>query len=158
VNFTHLDENGNINMVDVGNKPPTKREAVASGEICVGEEIFTKIKTNQIAKGNVLECAKIAGIMAAKKTHELIPLCHQICLDKVDISFSFDEKTHTIKAQSLARTNGQTGVEMEALIAVSVALTTVYDMCKALSKSMIISDIKLLSKSGGKSGDYVRQI
>lgn len=154
--FTHLDENGKARMVDVTEKPDTERTAIASGEILLSDEIFEKIKNNEIAKGDVLTAAKIAGIQAAKKTYELIPLCHNIFISNVGLSLELKEENKSVLITAEAKTVSKTGVEMEALTAVSVAALTVFDMCKAISKSMVITDIKVLRKSGGKSGDYKR--
>lgn len=153
-NFSHLDENGRAKMVDVTEKPDTERTAVASAEVMLTDEIFDKIKNNEIGKGDVLTVAKIAGIQAAKKTYELIPLCHNIFISNVNLSLELNEANRSVVITAETKTVSKTGVEMEALTAVSVAALTVFDMCKAISKSMIITDIKVLSKSGGKSGDY----
>ncbi|MGE5430279.1 MAG: cyclic pyranopterin monophosphate synthase MoaC [Syntrophomonadaceae bacterium] len=152
--FTHLDESGKARMVDVTEKPDTERTAIASAEVLLTEEIFEKIKNNEIGKGDVLTVAKIAGIQAAKKTCELIPLCHNIFISNVMLSLELREENKSVRITAEAKTVSKTGVEMEALTAVSVAALTVYDMCKAISKSMVITGIKVLSKSGGKSGDY----
>lgn len=153
-NFTHIDENGKAKMVDVTEKPDTERTAVASGEVLLTDEIFRKIKNNEIAKGDVLTVAKIAGIQAAKKTYELIPLCHNIFISGVDLRLELKEGNKSVLITAETKTVSKTGVEMEALTAVSLAALTVYDMCKAISKSMVITDIKVISKSGGKSGVY----
>lgn len=153
-NFSHIDENGKAKMVDVTEKPDTERTAVASGKVLLTDEIFLKIKNNEIAKGDVLTVAKIAGIQAAKKTCELIPLCHNIFISDVDLTLELKEENKSVFITAETKTVSKTGVEMEALTAVSVAALTVYDMCKAISKSMVITDIKVLSKSGGKSGVY----
>lgn len=153
-NFSHLDENGRAKMVDVTEKPDTERTALASAEVLLTDEIFEKIKNNEVGKGDVLTVAKIAGIQAAKKTYELIPLCHNIFISKVDLSLELNEAKKSVVIKAEAKTVSKTGVEMEALTAVSVAALTVFDMCKAISKSMVITDIKVLSKTGGKSGDY----
>lgn len=141
-------------MVDVSEKKTTLRTADAIAKIVVSAEIFFKIKEDQIAKGDVLATARIAGIQAAKKTSELIPLCHNIFISKVDIDFNLIDETNTIEVKSFCKTESQTGIEMEALTAASVAALTIYDMCKALDKGIKISEIKLLSKMGGKSGEY----
>ena len=143
-------------MVDVGDKPSTQREAVASGSIYMKKETLKLITSNHIAKGNVFETARLAGIMAAKKTCDLIPLCHQLNLSTVAVDFKVDRKQNKVDIEAKAKCTGQTGVEMEALTAVSVAALTVYDMCKAVDKGMIISDIKLMEKLGGKSGEWKR--
>jgi cyclic pyranopterin monophosphate synthase len=150
--LTHLDESGAAHMVDVSAKPDTVREAVAEGRITMSAEALTAIREGSAKKGDVLATARIAGIMAAKKTAELIPLCHPLMLSKVSVDFVFEDDG--IRATALARLTGQTGVEMEAMTAASVALLTIYDMAKALDKAMVISGIRLLSKSGGKSGDW----
>jgi cyclic pyranopterin phosphate synthase len=150
--LTHLGADGAAHMVDVSAKADTAREAVAEGRITMSAEALEAVRAGNIKKGDVLGTARIAGIMAAKKTSELIPLCHPLVLSKIAIAFEFED--HGIRAEARVRLNGPTGVEMEALTAVSVALLTLYDMAKALDKSMVISDIRLLSKTGGKSGDW----
>lgn len=150
--LTHLDESGAAHMVDVSTKADTVREAIAEGRISMSAEALTAIKEGSAKKGDVLATARIAGIMAAKKTPELIPLCHPLMLSKVSVDFTFERDG--IRVTTLVRLTGQTGVEMEAMTATSVALLTIYDMAKALDKGMVISDIRLLSKSGGKSGDW----
>lgn len=152
--FTHLNEEGRGRMVDVSDKTDTKRTATARGKISLNEATLEKVRQGTIAKGDVLSVAQIAGIMAAKKTAELIPLCHNILLHGVDLTFTITETGVT--AVSTIRTQGPTGAEMEALTAVTTALLTVYDMCKAVDKGMVISDIMLLEKTGGKSGIYQR--
>ncbi|MCL5073354.1 MAG: cyclic pyranopterin monophosphate synthase MoaC [Actinobacteria bacterium] len=153
--LTHVDDTGRVKMVDVSNKNESLRTAAASGYILLNEEIISKIKKNEIQKGDVLTAAKIAGINAAKKNWELVPLCHQIRLTNIEINFQIEENTNKIISTAIISGYDRTGVEMEALAAVSVSLLTIYDMCKALSKKMIISNIELLKKSGGKS-DYER--
>jgi len=150
--LTHLGADGAAHMVDVSAKADTAREAVAEGRITMSAEALDAVRAGNIKKGDVLGTARIAGIMAAKKTSELIPLCHPLMLSKIAIAFEFED--HGIRTEARVRLNGPTGVEMEALTAVSVALLTLYDMAKALDKSMVISDIRLLSKTGGKSGDW----
>ena len=150
--LTHLGADGAAHMVDVSAKADTAREAVAEGRINMSAEALEAVRAGNIKKGDVLGTARIAGIMAAKKTSELIPLCHPLMLSKIAIAFEFEDQG--IRAEARVRLNGPTGVEMEALTAVSVALLTLYDMAKALDKSMVISDIRLLSKTGGKSGDW----
>jgi cyclic pyranopterin monophosphate synthase len=150
--LTHLGADGAAHMVDVSAKADTAREAVAEGRITMSAEALDAVRAGNIKKGDVLGTARIAGIMAAKKTSELIPLCHPLMLSKIAIAFEFED--HGIRAEARVRLNGPTGVEIEALTAVSVALLTLYDMAKALDKSMVISDIRLLSKTGGKSGDW----
>lgn len=150
--LTHLDEDGAARMVDVSAKATTAREAVATGHIDMSAEAARAIAAGLVKKGDVLSVARVAGIMAAKRTAELIPLCHPIALSAVSIDFTLGATCVAVTAT--ARTAGQTGVEMEALTAASAALLTIYDMAKALDKSMIISGIRLLSKTGGKSGDW----
>lgn len=150
--LTHLDKSGAAYMVDVSAKTNTVREAVAEGRITMSAEALAAIIEGSTKKGDVLATARIAGIMAAKKTSELIPLCHPLLLSKVTVEFAFEDGS--IRVTTVVRLTGQTGVEMEAITAVSVALLTIYDMAKALDKGMVISDIRLLSKSGGKSGDW----
>jgi len=152
--LTHLDDTGAAHMVDVSTKADTVREAIAEGRIAMSAAALDAIRGGNVKKGDVLATARISGIMAAKKTSELIPLCHPLLLSKVSVDFTFEEDG--IKATSVVRLTGQTGVEMEAMTAVSIALLTVYDMAKAVDKSMVISDVRLLSKSGGKSGDWIR--
>ncbi len=156
-NLTHVDNNGKANMVDVSAKTSNLRTAEAFGEVFVSGELFEKIKKNEIEKGDVLTTAKIAGIQGGKKTSELIPLCHNIFISKLDVNLKLNEKNKSVEIISYAKTNSVTGIEMEALTAVSIAALTVYDMCKAVDKSIRISNIKLLSKTGGKSGDYILQ-
>jgi len=153
--FSHTDKSGKAKIVDVSSKERTLRTAEAFAEVQVSKDVFEKIKSNQIQKGEVLTVAKIAGIQAAKKTSELIPLCHNIFISSVDINLNLNENKNAVEIRSSAKTNAQTGIEMEALTAVSVAALTVYDMCKALDKSITIKEIKLLSKTGGKSGDFI---
>ncbi len=150
--LTHLDNAGAAHMVDVGGKAITAREAIATGRITMSAEAATAIRTGAAAKGDVLAVARVAGIMAAKRTAELIPLCHPLPLTRVSIDLAADDTG--ITATATAATEGKTGVEMEALTAVTVALLTIYDMAKAVDKGMIISDISLRSKRGGKSGDW----
>lgn len=152
--LTHFDHEGNAIMVDVTEKAITTRTAAAEGKIIVCQEIFDRIKAGSIEKGDVLGVARIAGIMGAKKTSELIPLCHPLPLTKCSIDFTMDPANSAVIAQCTVKTDGKTGVEMEALTGVQVALLTIYDMCKAIDKRMIITDIHLVSKSGGKSGDF----
>ena len=143
--FSHINEKGEANMVDVSAKPDQIREAIASGFICLNSETLEHIARNNIKKGDVLSCARIAGIMGAKQTQNLIPLCHPLQLTKVDVSF--ETKENGIEAIALSKCIGKTGVEMEALTAVSVALLTIYDMCKAVDKAMVIKDITVLKKT-----------
>jgi cyclic pyranopterin phosphate synthase len=151
--LTHLDAAGAAHMVDVSAKHITAREAVAEGRITMSPDAATAIRTGAAAKGDVLAVARVAGIMAAKRTAELIPLCHPLPLTRVAIDLQTDDAGVTVTAT--ARTDGKTGVEMEALTAVSVALLTIYDMAKAIDKAMVIGGVRLLTKKGGKSGDYI---
>ncbi len=153
--FTHFDQAGNAHMVDVSHKTETTRLAVAGGEISMSAECFQLIQTASIAKGDVLGVARLAGIMAAKKVDDLIPLTHPLPITRAEINFDLDEKKSIIKIRASVGITGKTGVEMEALTAVSITALTIYDMCKAVDKGMVINNIKLLSKSGGKSGDYI---
>ncbi|HEY9160085.1 MAG TPA: cyclic pyranopterin monophosphate synthase MoaC [Desulfomonilia bacterium] len=155
--LSHINKEGDINMVDVGNKVPTKRIAAARGKISMSREAFEAITSGTVSKGNVLATAKIAGIMAAKNTSSTIPLCHPLQIEKVSIDFYPDEKTCSFEAEAIVSVSGKTGVEMEAIHSVSIALITIYDMAKAVDKSMTISDIRLMEKSGGKSGNYKRR-
>ena len=152
--FNHFDKNGNAIMVDVTGKEITTRTASAEGSIRVSEEIIEAIKNGTAEKGDVLGVARVAGIMAAKRTPELIPMCHPLLLNKCSVDFRIDELAKTVTAVCTVRTDGKTGVEMEALTGVSVALLTIYDMCKALDKRMCIDNVHLVSKQGGKSGDF----
>ncbi len=154
--LSHVNETGKADMVDVSEKDITTRTAEAFAVIKVSKDIFNAIKNNAVKKGDVLSIAKFAGIQAAKKTSELIPLCHNIFISKVDVELKLNMKNLSVEIKSFAKTTAQTGIEMEALTAVSVAALTVYDMCKAIDKSMVISEIKLLSKTGGKSGNFKR--
>jgi cyclic pyranopterin phosphate synthase len=151
--LTHLDESGRASMVDVGAKPDTTRIAIAKGEVLMKPETLALIRAGAIKKGDVLMVAQVAGIMAAKKTSELIPLCHQVALTKVDVELALDETLPGVQIIATARTIGKTGVEMEALTAVSVAALTIYDMAKAAEKTMKIQNIRLVEKTGGKSGE-----
>ncbi|MHB8882941.1 MAG: cyclic pyranopterin monophosphate synthase MoaC [Thermodesulfovibrionales bacterium] len=154
--LSHVDEQGKARMVDVSAKASTDREAVARGTVLMKKTTFHLIQANQVEKGDVLGVARLAGIMAAKRTAELIPLCHPLNLSAADVQFRMEEKTHSIVIEARVRINGRTGVEMEALTAVAVAALTIYDMCKAADKGMVITDIMLLEKSGGKSGTFRR--
>lgn len=149
--LTHVDYDGKATMVDVANKPSTVREAIAEGTIHLGSKVFNLVKDNNIGKGDVMTVSKIAGIMGAKKTPDLIPLCHGLNITSVNIDIRLDSINHTAVVRCTARCTGKTGVEMEALTGVSVTLLTIYDMCKAASKSMIIKDVHLVKKTGGKS-------
>jgi cyclic pyranopterin phosphate synthase len=154
--FTHLDAQGRVRMVDVGNKTPTDRRAVAQSVVVMQPGTFDRITDQTIKKGNVLETARIAGVMAAKKTAELIPMCHPLALRHVAVDFFPEAAAHRIRIEAAVRVIDQTGVEMEALTAATVAALTIYDMCKSYDRGMAIVDTWLLSKSGGKSGDYAR--
>ena len=156
--FTHFDDNKNAIMVDVSEKAETLRTATASGKIIVGKSIFDAIENGSVKKGDVLSVATTAGIMAAKKTFELIPMCHILPLESCRIEYEKDPNEYSITAICTVKITGKTGVEMEALTGASTALLTIYDMCKAIDKGMLITDIQLLSKSGGKSGDYQKEI
>jgi cyclic pyranopterin phosphate synthase len=153
--LTHLDDQGAARMVDVGHKPNSDRVAVAGGRVLMKPETLALIKAGQIKKGDVLTIARIAGIMAAKRTSELIPLCHPIALTKIDVQLSLDEEASAVEIVATAKTIGKTGVEMEALTAVQVAALTIYDMAKAVDREMCISGVCLLEKRGGVHGDYV---
>jgi cyclic pyranopterin monophosphate synthase len=152
--LTHLDEKGAARMVDVGTKPDTERVAVAAGTVYMKSATLALIRQGTLKKGDVLTVARIAGIMAAKKTSELIPLCHPIALTHLDVELTLNELANAVQIVATARTTGKTGVEMEALTAVSVAALTVYDMAKAVDREMRLSDIRLLEKHGGQHGDY----
>jgi len=152
--LTHLDNKGKAKMVDVSAKEMNLRTSSASAEVILSKEAFLAIKNNSLVKGDVLSVARIAGIQAAKKTSELIPLCHNIFISSVTIEFELSKDNHGIRITSEAKTNSVTGIEMEALTAVSIAALTIYDMCKAIDKSIRIKDVRLLSKTGGKSGGY----
>lgn len=156
--FTHFDDNGNAVMVDVGEKAETDREASASGKISMSRECFELLQAGQMKKGDVLGVARVAGIMALKQTSNLIPLCHLLNLTHAVVSFSLNGDACEVEAVCTVRTTGRTGVEMEALTGVSVALLTIYDMCKAVDKTMTIGEICLLRKSGGKSGVFERSL
>ncbi|WP_300456522.1 cyclic pyranopterin monophosphate synthase MoaC [Desulfobacula sp.] len=152
--FTHLDKEGRVRMVDVGEKAETKRVAVVVGRISMEAATLDRIMDEKVKKGNVLEAARIAGVMAAKKTSDLIPMCHPLNITHARVDFSFDTSAPAIMIEAEVSLVGKTGVEMEALTAVSVAALTIYDMCKSYDRAMRISDIYLKSKSGGKSGTY----
>jgi cyclic pyranopterin phosphate synthase len=153
--LSHLDESGRARMVDVSAKPETSREARAVGQISMLPETLARILAGEVAKGNVLTTAQLAGIMAAKRTHELIPLCHPLPLTSIEVVLEPDEITSRLDINATVRTSAKTGVEMEALTAVSVAALTVYDMCKAVDRAMRIGDIRLVYKRGGKSGEII---
>ncbi|MGM0521100.1 MAG: cyclic pyranopterin monophosphate synthase MoaC [Pseudomonadota bacterium] len=154
--LTHLNARGEANMVDVGDKQTTRREAVATGRIMMQPQTLKLLVDGALPKGDVIATARIAGIQAAKRTHELIPLCHSLSLSKVALDFDIDEQNACVHVEAMCRLSGQTGVEMEALTAVSVACLTLYDMCKAVDKTMRIDAVQLDSKRGGKSGDFQR--
>ena len=152
--LSHLDDQGRIRMVDTSSKPATTRHAVASARVLMSGETVTALREHRTPKGDPLEAARLAGIMAAKQTADLIPLCHPLSLTHADVKATIED--YGVHLESSASTNAQTGVEMEALVAASVAALTIYDMCKALDKGIVISDVRLESKTGGKSGDYKR--
>ena len=154
--LTHVDDTGRARMVDISGKAATMRMARATGAIRMRPETLQAIRDNQIAKGDVLSVARIAGIMGGKRTSDLIPLCHPIALSDLQVQFSIDETLPGVRAEATARTTGATGVEMEAIVAVSVSLVTIYDMAKGVDKGMEIGQISLIEKRGGKSGDWVR--
>lgn len=153
--FSHFDKNKNAVMVDVGNKEITNRQAKATGQIHMSHECYEMVKEGRMKKGDVLLVAQTAGIMAAKKTWEIIPLCHIINLDAVKVEFEYMDDENTIKVFCTTRTDARTGVEMEALVGVNAALLTIYDMCKSVDRAMEISNIYLIDKSGGKSGHFI---
>jgi cyclic pyranopterin phosphate synthase len=153
--LSHIDEAGRARMVDVSGKDDTRRVAVARGRVVMRPETLALIAGGGIAKGNVLTTAQIAGVMAAKRTHELIPMCHPLLLTGIDVTLTPDASTSSVEISASVRTTGKTGVEMEALTAVSVAALTVYDMCKAVDRGMRIEAVRLVEKHGGKSGDIV---
>lgn len=154
--LTHFNQEGRARMVDVSQKSETVRVAVARGEIRMKPETLALVRDKALAKGDVLAVSQVAAIMGAKKTPDIIPMCHPLFLSGIDVSFNIDQKESKIEIEATVKNTGQTGVEMEALTAVSVAALTIYDMCKAVEKDMVISNIRLLSKSGGKSGYYQR--
>ena len=155
--FTHFNQHGDAIMVDISKKTETAREAIAEGRISMNQECFDQLKAGSIGKGDVLGVARIAGIMGAKKTSELIPLCHLLSLTKAEIDFELEDETCSVHTICTVRTTGKTGVEMEALTGVQIALLTIYDMCKAIDKGMEMNGIHLCQKSGGKSGIYIRK-
>ena len=154
--FTHFNENGRAKMVDVSEKADTVRTAVAAGRVLGNAETFELIKTGGMKKGDVLNVAQVGGIMGAKRTSDIIPMCHPIMISGVDIDISLCEERHSVEIVATTKCTGATGVEMEALTAVSVAALTVYDMCKAVDKGMELGEIHLVEKTGGKSGHYIR--
>jgi len=155
--FTHFNEQGRAKMVDVGEKPLSRRTAVAGARVLVNEKTFDLIKSGGMKKGDVLTVAQIAGVMGAKRTPDIIPMCHPILMDGINLELSLDEDRLSVEIKAEVRCDGRTGVEMEALSAVSVAALTVYDMCKSVQKDMLITDIRLISKTGGVHGDYYRE-
>jgi len=154
--LTHLDKEGKAKMVDVSEKPLTRREAIARGSVYMKPETLRLIEDKKVPKGDVLCVSRVAGIMAAKKTSELIPMCHPLNITSVDIKLNLDSKKNKVDIEACVKILGQTGVEMEALTAVSVAALTIYDMCKAVDKEMVISDVMLIEKRGGRSGVFKR--
>lgn len=154
--FTHFNEQGRAKMVDVNEKSITKRTAIAAGRVLVNKETFSLIRSGGMKKGDVLTVAQIAGVMGAKRTPDLIPMCHPILIDGINLDLSMDEERCSVEIQATVSCSGRTGVEMEALTAVSTACLTVYDMCKAVQKDMVIADIRLLKKTGGVHGDFTR--
>ena len=157
MDFTHLNENGDAVMVDVTDKGETRRRAVAAGRISMSEACYRAVKEKAVPKGDALAVARVAGIMAAKRAWELIPMCHPIALTGADLAFELLDEPRGVRITATTRCKGETGVEMEALAAVSAAALTVYDMCKALQRDMTIDRVRLLRKSGGRSGEYVRE-
>ena len=155
--FTHFNEQGRAKMVDVGEKPISQRVAVAGARVLVNEHTFALIKSGGMKKGDVLTVAQIAGVMGAKRTPDIIPMCHPILMDGINLELSLNEERLSVEIKAEVRCDGRTGVEMEALSAVSIAALTVYDMCKAVQKDMVISDIRLISKTGGVHGDYYEE-
>lgn len=155
--FTHFNEQGQARMVNVSAKDTTQRKAIARGRICMSKEVIQHITDGSIKKGDVLGVAQVAGVMGAKKTSDIIPMCHPVPLTGVDLIFMVNHAEQCIEIEAVAETVGRTGVEMEALTAVSTAALTIYDMCKAVDKGMVIQNIRLVQKSGGKSGDFRRE-
>ena len=155
--FTHFNDQGRARMVDVGEKDVTHREAVAAARVLVNRETFDLIRSGGVKKGDVLTVAQVAGIMGAKRTPELIPMCHPVQISGVDLRLTLEETRGSVEITASVRCDGRTGVEMEALTAVSAAALTVYDMCKAVQRDMVITDVRLLSKTGGVHGDFQRE-
>ncbi|MGL4365359.1 cyclic pyranopterin monophosphate synthase MoaC [Cetobacterium sp.] len=155
--LTHFNKDGKAIMVDVTEKNETKRVALTKGKISMNKETYLKVKEGTIQKGDVLGVARVAGIMGAKKTSDLIPMCHPLFITGVEIEFNFFDDELTIEVATSVKTAGKTGVEMEALTATTTALLTIYDMCKAMDKTMVIKDVRLCKKSGGKSGDFINE-
>lgn len=157
MDFTHFNEQGRAKMVDVGEKAPTRRTAAAAARVLVNENTFALIRSGGMKKGDVLTVAQVAGVMGAKRTPDLIPMCHPVLPDGIDLSLCLDERRCAVEIQATVSCCGRTGVEMEALTAVSIAALTVYDMCKAVQKDMVITDIRLIKKTGGVHGDFERE-
>ena len=157
MDFTHFNDQGRGEMVDEGEKPPTRRTATAAARVLVNENTFALIRSGGMKKGDVLTVAQVAGVMGAKRTPDLIPMCHPILMDGIDLSLHLDEAHCAVEIQATVSCDGRTGVEMEALTAVSTAALTVYDMCKAVQKDMVITDIRLIKKTGGVHGDFERK-
>lgn len=155
--FTHFNDQGRAKMVDVGDKKISTRTAIAAGRVLVSENTFKLIQSGGMKKGDVLTVAQIAGVMGAKRTPDLIPMCHPILMDGINLNLSLDESRFSVEIEATVSCDGRTGVEMEALMAVSTAALTVYDMCKAVQKDMVISDIRLMKKTGGVHGDFMRE-
>ena len=155
--FTHFNEQGRAKMVDVGEKPPTRRTAVAGARVLVSPDTFALIRSGGMKKGDVLTVAQVAGVMGAKRTPDLIPMCHPILVDGIDLDLSLDEERCSVEIRASVSCGGRTGVEMEALTAATVAALTVYDMCKAVQKDMVITDLRLIEKTGGVHGDFRRE-
>ncbi len=155
--FTHFNEQGRAKMVDVGEKPANVRTAVAAARVLVNRDTFALIRSGGMKKGDVLTVAQVAGVMGAKRTPDLIPMCHPILIDGIDLSLSLDEERCSVEIRAEVRCDGRTGVEMEALMAASTAALTVYDMCKAVQKDMVITDVRLLQKTGGVHGNFTRE-
>lgn len=154
--FTHFNEQGRAKMVDVGDKPESLRTATAQASVMLSKETFDLVKTGGLKKGDVLTVAQVAGVMGAKRTSDIIPMCHPISVNGIDLNLSLCEEKHSVEIKAMVSCVGKTGVEMEALSAVSIAALTVYDMCKAVQKDIVISEIKLLDKAGGVHGDFHR--
>ena len=152
----HVDDQGRARMGDVSAKAASARTAVAAGRVLLGEEAFRLVKENRISKGEVTTVAQVAGVLGAKQASRLLPLCHDVLLQNVEIDFEMDEAAHAVEIRAITKTEGPTGVEMEALMAVSIAALTIYDMCKSVSKDLAVTDVRLLAKTGGQSGDYRR--
>lgn len=156
MDFTHFNDQGRARMVDVGEKDPSRRVAIAAARVLLNRDTFRLIQSGGVKKGDVLTVAQIAGVMGAKRTPDLIPMCHPVLVDGIDLSLALDEERCSVEITAKVSCDGRTGVEMEALTAASVAALTVYDMCKAVQRDMVITDVRLLSKSGGVHGDYTR--